>query len=318
MGLKAVILAAGKGTRMKSDVLKVAHGVAGKPIVSYVVETVSELDVSDIFLVVGHQAELLKSAISHPKVTYVLQEEQLGTGHAVMQVADHLDLYADDIVIVLAGDCPLIEDATLRNLIAIHGESNAAATILTTNMECPGTYGRILRGKMGTVLGIREAKDCSPDELQIKEVNTGVYVFQVQDLFKSLNQVTTNNAQREYYLTDVIQILKKNGQPIAAYRTERSDHAIGVNTRMDLAAINKILYRNNNLYFMQEGVTIVDPDSTFIDSTVCIGHDTIIQPFSVIQGNTHIGSRCVIGPHVFIKDAKIEDNSIIPPFTKMG
>ncbi len=318
MALKAVILAAGKGTRMKSDVLKVAHSVAGKPIVSYVVDTVSAMDVTDIFLVVGHQAELLKTAVQDEKITYVLQEEQLGTGHAAKQVAPYLDVKSPDTILVLAGDCPLIEESTLRNLIAVHTESNAAVTILTTVMTEPGGYGRILRGKMGTVLGIREAKDCSPEELQVTEVNTGVYVFQVPDLFESLEDVTTNNAQKEYYLTDVIQILKKKRRAVSAYCTPRSDHAIGVNTRMDLAAINKILYQNNNLYFMQEGVTVVDPDTTFIDSTVTIGHDTIIHPFSVIQGNTKIGTGCVVGPHVYIRDGRIEALSIIPPFTKMG
>ncbi len=319
MALKAVVLAAGKGTRMKSDLLKVAHLVAGKPIVSYVVDTVDALGASDIYLVVGHQADRIKSSVRHPKIEYILQTEQLGTGHAVMQVAPYVSAgNDDDTVLVLAGDCPLIEEATLRNLVAIHGESNASATILTTNMEQPGTYGRILRGKMGTVLGIREAKDCAPDELRVNEVNTGVYAFKSGDLFRALNSVTTNNSQKEYYLTDVIQILKESGHPISAYRTDRSDHAIGVNTRMDLAAINKILYRNNNHHFMAEGVTIVDPDSTFIDSTVTIGQDTIIQPFSVIQGCTTIGSGCVVGPHVYIQNATISDQSVIPPFSKMG
>lgn len=318
MALKAIILAAGKGTRMKSDVLKVAHSVAGKPIVSYVVDTVSAMDVTDIFLVVGHQADLLKKSVQDEKITYVLQEAQLGTGHAAQQVAPHLNAKSPDTILVLAGDCPLIEASTLRNLIAIHTESNAAVTILTTVMTDPGTYGRILRGKMGTVLGIREAKDCTAEELQVNEVNTGVYVFQVPDLFESLEDVTTNNAQKEYYLTDVIQILKKKRRAVSAYCTPRSDHAIGVNTRMDLAAINKILYQNNNLHFMQEGVTIVDPDTTFIDSTVMIGHDTIIHPFSVIQGQTKIGTGCVVGPHVYIRDGRIEHLSVIPPFTKMG
>ncbi|NDC83081.1 hypothetical protein EB093_05380 [bacterium] len=318
MTLNAIILAAGKGTRMKSDVLKVAHSVAGKPIVSYVVDTVSSLDIDQIFLVVGHQAELLKDAVKHPKMSYVTQSEQLGTGHAVLQVAPHISNSSDDTIIVLAGDCPLIESNTLRDLVASHTESNASVTILTTTMDIPGTYGRILRAKMGSISGIREAKDCTSDELAIHEVNTGVYVFNAACLFESLAQVTTNNAQKEYYLTDVIQILKSKGKVVSAFHTPRADHAIGVNTRMDLAAINKLLYRNNNLYFMHEGVSIVDPDSTFIDSTVEIGHDTIVHPFSVIHGHTKIGKGCVIGPHVYIRDGKIESNSVIPPFTKMG
>ena len=315
MGLRAIILAAGKGTRMKSDILKVAHRVAGKPIVEYVLDTVLSLGVDQVYMVVGHQAELIQNALSHPLMTYVTQSEQLGTGHAVMQAAPYFAPNTTDSVIVLAGDCPLISEKTLRNLLAVHTESNAAATILTTVMDPPGTYGRIKRGKMGRVAGIKEAKDCTPQELEIREINTGVYVFNAGYLFETLPALSTNNAQNEYYLTDVIHLLKERGKPIEAYCTPDSDQAIGINTRMDMAKINSIIYQQNNQGLMQEGVTIVDPASTFVDSTVKIGRDSIINPFTVIQGNTVIGHNCQIGPHAVLTHCSVENGTVVPPFS---
>jgi len=313
MGLKAIILAAGKGTRMKSDILKVMHHVAGKPIVSHVLDTVFELDIDEVFVVVGHQSELVRQFIQHPKVKFVVQEEQLGTGHAVLQVEPFLKQYEDDNVLVLAGDCPLIEHETLSDMVAIHTESNASGTVLTASLDEPGSYGRILRGQMGTLVGIKEAKDCSPQEKDISEINTGVYAFQVKALFDALHKVSTNNTQNEYYLTDVIHLLKEAGDYVEAFHTPESDQIIGINTRMDLAKINQIIYQRNTLHFMQEGVTIVDPASTFIDSTVKIGADTIISPFCVIEGNTVIGQHCKIGSHTSIRNGHIPDNSVIPP-----
>ena len=318
MTLHAIILAAGKGTRMKSDLLKVAHLVAGKPIVEYVVDTVNALSVDSINVVVGHQADVLMTAIKGPSIRFVMQEEQLGTGHAVMQVARTHSFHPTDSILVLAGDCPLIRESELQRLVATHLETNAYATILTTMMTQPGTYGRILRGKMGSVMGIREAKDCTEEQLTITEVNTGVYVFQAGPLMGALGQLTTNNAQHEYYITDVIHILKQDGLPISATLTPDSEHAIGVNTRADLATINRLIYEHNNQHFMREGVTIIDPGSTFIDSTVTIGLDTIIHPFATIYGHTHIGPHCVIGPHTYLMDARIDANTYLPPFTRMG
>ena len=315
MGLHAIILAAGKGTRMKSDILKVAHRVAGKPIVEYVLDTVLALGVDQIYMVVGHQAELIQNALSHSTITYVTQAEQLGTGHAVMQAAPYFEENTTDSVIVLAGDCPLISEKTLRNLLAVHTESNAAATILTTVMDPPGTYGRIQRGKMGRVAGIKEAKDCSASELEIREINTGVYVFNAAYLFEILPSLSTNNAQGEYYLTDVIHLLKAQGKPIEAYCTPDSDQAIGINTRMDMAKINAIIYQQNNQVLMQEGVTIVDPASTFVDSTVTIGRDSILNPFTVIRGDTTIGHNCQIGPHAVLSNCHLESNSVVRPFS---
>jgi len=317
MALHAIILAAGKGTRMKSELLKVAHLVAGKPIVEYVVDTVRGLGVDSIYIVVGHQAEVLKKSISDESIHFVMQADQLGTGHAVMQVGHTTTFTPTDHVLVLAGDCPLIDATELQKLMATHIESNAYATILTTKMEKPGTYGRILRGQMGSVIGIREAKDCDATQLGITEVNTGVYVFQAGPLFNSLAKITTNNSQHEYYLTDVIHILKRDGHPVSAYQTARSDTTIGVNTRADLAMINQLIYQQNNEHVMKEGVTIIDPSTTFIDSTASIGLDTIIHPFTVIYGHTQIGCNCIVGPHVYMMNATVESDSYIPPFTRL-
>lgn len=318
MDVKAIILAAGKGTRMKSGLLKVAHEVAGKSIVSYVVDAVSDIGASDIYVVVGHQADTIKERVDHPKATFVLQEEQLGTGHAVQQVTPHFDGKPDTTVLILAGDCPLIKPSTLNKLIAAHEESNASATILSTNMDDPAKYGRILRGKMGTVTGIKEAKDCSAKELKIKEINTGVYAFRASDLFSHLNSLDTNNKQGEYYLTDIIHILKEKGEVVGAYILEDPDQAVGINTRMDLAKTNTILYQENNKHFMEDGVTIIDPKSTFIDSTVKIGRDTIIGPFTRLQGHTVIGSGCEIISHCYIKNGHISNNTVVAPFTSIS
>ena len=317
MATYAVILAAGKGTRMKSDRLKVAHEVAGKPIVQCVIDTVNGLSVDRIFVVVGHQAELLKSVITDDNITFIAQGEQLGTGHAVMQVIPELKANADDTVFVLAGDCPLIHADTIRGLIAVHQGQRSAATVLSARLSEPGMYGRILRGKSFDLEGIKEAKDCDDEELSINEINTGVYAFQYDALVEALSQVTDNNSQQEYYLTDVIHILKQKGVMVGAYCTEDPDAVTGVNTRQDLAKINKVVYRRNCEYFMTEGVTIIDPATTYIDKTAEIGRDTIVYPFSVISGATKIGKDCRVGPHCYLNNAVVEDGTTLGAFVSL-
>jgi len=317
MTINAIILAAGKGTRMKSELLKVAHKVAGKPIVEYVVDTVNELGSNQIYMVVGHQADSVQNLLPQKSIEFVLQREQLGTGHAVMQVSD---VYPNDnsTVLILAGDCPLIKTETLQSLVNMHLESNSAATILTTKMKDPASYGRILRGEMGTVLGIKEAKDCSEKELAINEINTGVYAFESSYLFENLKKLNTNNKQGEYYLTDIIHILKSIGEPINAFCVDDPDQAIGVNTRHDLAKSNQVIYQRNNHHFMTEGVTILDPTSTFIDSTVTIGQDTIIHPFTIIRGDSVIGNNCVIGSHNYLNNVTLGDGEKTHSHTRLS
>ncbi|NQY75269.1 MAG: bifunctional N-acetylglucosamine-1-phosphate uridyltransferase/glucosamine-1-phosphate acetyltransferase [Candidatus Margulisbacteria bacterium] len=311
----AIVLAAGKGTRMNSEILKVAHYVAGKPIVNYILDTLQQLSILDICLVIGHQADMVKKITHRKGLTYVLQEKQLGTAHAVRMAESYLKSHKDSDVIVLAGDCPLISVETLKNLMAIHQESNALGSILTTRMPDPDGYGRILRGKMGTIMGIREAKDCTSKELSINEVNTGIYCFKSHALLSALEHVKAENKQQEYYLTDVVEILKSEGAVIQAYCSHNHGEVTGINTRMDLAKINEIIYERNNIAFMKEGVTIIDPKTTFIDSTVTIGRDTIVYPFTMIQGTAHIEARCQIGPNTFIRNGNVAEGTVLPAFS---
>lgn len=317
MQKKAIILAAGKGSRMKSDMLKVLHHVAGKPILEYVINSVLSCDIDHIYIVVGHQEEKVKDCIKHPAITFVTQHEQLGTGHAVMQVEPLLSRTEDSTIIILAGDCPLIEHKTLMTLLANHMKSQAAATILSAAMDDPGSYGRILRDTSGNVTGIKEAKDCSSEQLNINEINTGIYTFSQDALCSSLSKITTENKQNEYYLTDAIHILNENGDTVDAYCTQHPDQAVGINTRHDLAQINDIIYRQNNHRLMDNGVTIIDPKTTYIDSTVSIDQDVIIHPFSSITGRTTIEKGAEIGPHAYIKDAHISARTRIGVFEKI-
>ena len=307
--INAIILAAGKGSRMKTKLSKVLHQVAGKAIVSHVVSTLEQINTNELFMVVGYQGDQVREHFSESSLTFVEQTEQLGTGHAVKQVQDQYHDYDTD-VIVLAGDCPLITEETLQCLIDAQHETNAAATVLTTKLTDPARYGRIIRSSTGSLTGIVEAKDCDAEQLAVTEINTGAYIFKSKLLFDCLDKITTNNKSKEYYLTDVIAILKDQGERVDAYCTPHSDQVLGINTRQDLATINQILYKRNNQNFMDNGVTIIDPNTTFIDSTVTIGEDTVIYPFTCILGNTVIGKNCTISPNTFIFDSQLADDQV--------
>ena len=305
-----IILAAGKGTRMKSSKLKVLHELAGTPIIQYVINAVNNNN-NKLFVVVGHQSTEVENTINNKDITFIEQKEQLGTGHAVQQVISELKNNIEGSTLILTGDSPLIQKDTLDQLIATHNESNASATVLTTMLENPHGYGRIIRGDMGTVLGIREQKDCSEEETKIKEINSGVYIFKTNLLVDYIFNLSTNNKQKEYYLTDIIEILKSEGHVVNSYCTENNYEVLGINTRQDLSKANQILFQLNNEKLMKNGVTILDPKSTFIDSTVQIGSDTIIEPFTIIKGKTEIGSNCHIGPFVEINNVIVEKNTVI-------
>ena len=308
--INAIILAAGKGTRMKSSLLKVLHNVAGKPIISYVIDTVKKCNATP-YLVIGHQKELLIKTLNDKNLTYVTQEKQLGTGHAVAQVIPHLNSSQDSITIILAGDCPLISEKTINDLIDHHSNNKLAATILTTIMKNPTGYGRIIRNSAGKVDAIKEHKDCSDIERKITEINSGVYVFDTSLLNKFINEISTNNSQAEYYLTDIIEILKTKNYLVDAKCIENSDEVIGINTREDLAKTNSIKFLENANFHMKNGVTIIDPKSTFIESDVSIKKDTVIHPFCVIKKNSTIGKNCIINSFSEINNLTINDNEII-------
>lgn len=233
-------MAAGKGVRMKSDLPKVFHEILGEPMLTYVLETVKKLSPSKTLVVVGHQRHLIMDYYKDWPVTFVTQEEQLGTGHAVMQVEPCLKDFSGD-VLVLAGDVPLLSEKTLRRLIDFHAQNKAAATDLTAELPEAGNYGRVVRKENGEMVKIVEKKDASPEELKINEINTGTFCFEKEALFSALKEVRAENAQKEYYLTDTIEILKKKGLPVFAFRAENPAETLGVNTKDELVAIEKIL-----------------------------------------------------------------------------
>ena len=305
----AIILAAGKGTRMKSKLYKVLHPVSGQPMVEHIINRVSETNPDQIITIVGHGAEQVKAQLGE-RSEYALQAEQLGTGHAVLQDASFLQ-GKEGTTLVISGDTPLLTTETLNNLFEYHQGKNASATILTAQAEDPTGYGRIIRDHIGIVEKIVEQKDTTPEEALVQEINTGTYCFDNQALFEALNKVGTDNAQGEYYLTDIIEILKDAGKTVAAYQTEDFDESMGVNDRIALAKANELMRQRINKMHMVNGVSFVDPATTYIDAGVEIGSDTVIEAGVQLQGKTVIGSDCVIGAHSRIVDSVIEDHVVV-------
>ncbi len=301
--LTAIILAAGKGTRMKSARPKVLHEVCGRPMLSYVVEAARAAGAEDIVLVINPEMTAVKD-LFNDTVSYAYQEEQLGTGHAV-RIAEGLVSQAAEEVLVLCGDTPLLAGNLLLDLIGVHRGSQAAATVLTAKLDDPTGYGRIIRSAAGTVERIIEEKDANPAEKAIVEVNTGSYCFDKKALFSALAQVGCNNAQGEYYLTDVLPIMQDKGQRVQAYLAPEPMLTQGINNRVQLAAAEAFLRAQIRERHMLAGVTIIDPASTFIDASVTIEPDTVNYPFSILDGNTIIEKNCIIGPSAQIKDSTI-------------
>ncbi|MGA9172461.1 MAG: bifunctional UDP-N-acetylglucosamine diphosphorylase/glucosamine-1-phosphate N-acetyltransferase GlmU [Thermoactinomyces sp.] len=305
----AVILAAGKGTRMKSHKHKVLHPVCGKPMIDHILDTLDELQTEKTILVVGHQAEALKEHLGD-RVLFANQEEQLGTAHAVMQ-AEPLLKDKKGITLVINGDHPLFTAETFKKLVEKHRSSNAAATVLTAIMDDPTGYGRIVRREDGQIDRIVEQKDATEAEQAIKEINTGTYCFDNQKLFSALSLVNNNNAQGEYYLPDVVAILREQGQPIRAEILDDTDEAMGVNDRIQLAEAAKIMRERILRKAMKNGVTIIDPMSTYIEADVEIGPDTVIEPGTFLRGKTVIGEGCHIGPQADLTDVVVADGAHI-------
>jgi len=305
----AIILAAGKGTRMKSKLYKVLHPVCGKPMVEHIMNRVIEIKPDEIVTVVGHGAQKVKEQLDD-RCQYALQSEQLGTGHAVMQAAEYLK-NKKGTTLVISGDTPLLTSQTLDRLFEYHQAQNASATILTAQAEDPTGYGRILRDQVGIVDKIVEQKDATTKEAQITEINTGTYCFDNELLFEALAELNTDNAQGEYYLTDIIGILKSKGKIVAAYQTKNFDESLGVNDRVALAQANEIMRKRINYKHMHEGVSFIDPQTTYIDDGVEIGADTLIEAGVSIKGSTVIGENCLIMAGSQIKDSVIEDKVVI-------
>jgi bifunctional UDP-N-acetylglucosamine pyrophosphorylase/glucosamine-1-phosphate N-acetyltransferase len=304
--LHVVILAAGKGTRMKSARPKVLHHVAGRPMVEYVIRAAQSLSPRTITVVVGHMKELLRQGLSrYSELSFVTQEPQLGTGHALLQTAGVLE-GQHGFVLLLSGDVPLLNRHTLASLVSRHEETHASATILTALVEQPYGYGRIVRVK-GRVSRIVEERDASPAQRKIKEINSGVYVFSLAPLFEALRGLATGNAQGEYYLTDLISTYRRRRRGVETVVIEHPNEIHGINGRSELAEASRIVRQKKNEELMAAGVTIEDPATTYIDDDVVIGTDTVIHPGVHIEGKTQIGQACEIHAGVRIVNSVLDD-----------
>ena len=305
MKTKALILAAGQGTRMKSNELKVLHKVFDKALVEYPIAAAQYVGVDEICIIIGHKAENIKAKLGD-SMTYVLQKEQLGTGHAVMQAKEFIQ--DADEVLILCGDTPLITGETLNEMLEFHRSKQNALTVLSAIMDNPTGYGRIVRDEKGCLLKIVEQKDANEEEQKIKEINGGIYVFDGKLLNYALSKITNQNAQNEYYLTDTIEVLRNEGHLVDAVATKEKDDIAGVNSRAQLAEVTAVMKKRINAKHMANGVTIIDPLSTYISPDVIIGKDTIIEPGCMLEGKTVIGEGCRIGYNSKLKDATLKDN----------
>lgn len=301
MDIKSVILAAGKGTRMKSNLPKVLHEILGKALVGYVLDSVKHIT-NENFVIVGHHAEEVeKYVISHyENAKTVLQSPQLGTGHAVSMVCPMLENYSGQ-VLILCGDTPLITEDTLKKFVEYHRENKSDITVMSAIFENPTNYGRIIRDTDNSLKCIVEEKDATLEQKAIKEVNAGIYCINWEKVKSAFSQLTSNNAQGEYYLTDIIEWGKKNGLSVNAYIMENNIETFGINSRVQLAEALKLLQKRINEKHMINGVTIVDPETTYISADTEIGQDTIIYPSTYIEGENKIGSNCKIGPMAHLR-----------------
>jgi bifunctional UDP-N-acetylglucosamine pyrophosphorylase/glucosamine-1-phosphate N-acetyltransferase len=308
----AVILAAGEGKRMRSDRAKVLHTLAGTPILFYVVEAVEKL-AKPVVVVVGHQADEVKRFLKDRPVRTVMQTKQLGTAHAVLRAQTSL-LHVRAPVLILNGDTPLITRDTLERFIEFHYQREAHLTLLTARLPEPYGYGRIVRNSEGQIRRVVEESDASAYEKKIQEINTGIYLAEKNTLFELLKKVQSNNRQNEYYLPDTVEAAVKQGLRVESLEVPDHREVFGINTRVDLAQAEKIFQSRAGKRFMLEGVTLLDPDSTWIDRQVLIGRDTVIYPHVRLEGKTAIGERCVIGSHVRLTDSEIESGATIRDF----
>lgn len=319
MDIKAVILAAGKGTRMKSETTpKVLHEIMGKTLLGYVLDNVKNF-VSEEFVIIGHHAEEVEKFVknNYDNAGTVLQSPQLGTGHAVSMVCPSLENY-DGLVLILCGDTPLVREETLKEFVEFHKSHNSDLTVMSTIFDNPTNYGRIIREADNSLKCIVEEKDATPEQKTVKEVNAGIYCLNWGKIKSAFGQLKSNNAQGEYYLTDIISWGKDQKLNVNAYILENSDEIYGINSRLNLAEAAKMMNRRNLEKYMINGVTIVDPDSTWISEDTQIGQDTIIYPATYIEGKNIIGKNCKIGPCAHLRGGvEIVDNVKVGNFVEV-
>ena len=303
--LRTIILAAGKGTRFQSETPKVLHLLAGKPVLHYVLDVAAAVGSLRTYVVVGHKADMVRASVG-ARAEVVVQHEQLGTAHAVRCCAGHFKGVGGE-VLVMCGDTPLLDKAVIRQLVADHRRQGRQATVLTTILADASGYGRIIRGEKGALVAIREQKDCSAEEAAVREINTGVYCFSAEALFASIGRIRPNPKKKEFYLTDIMALLTAQGGRTGAFVTDAWTANLGLNTRADLALAEKILRDKIRAHWMENGVTLVDPATIYIEDGAHIGQDTVIYPCTYIHAGVRIGKNCSIGPFARLR-----------PGTKLG
>ncbi|MFH1719682.1 MAG: NTP transferase domain-containing protein [Planctomycetota bacterium] len=307
----AIILAAGISKRMNTQIAKVLHEVCGRPMLAYVLDACRQVGVKRIYVVVGFSAEQVKEQFGGADdVVWVEQDRQLGTGHAVLCCKEHLKDF-DGQTMILCGDGPLIRAQTLKTLIQKHESGQSAATLATAVLDDPTGYGRIIRDTYGNMQGIVEDSDCTPAQLTIKEINPSNYLFNNKILFQAMEKVKPDNVKHEYYLTDAVSGILATGHKVEAITAVPPDEAIGINSRSQLSEASKIMQRRIQRRLMEDGVTIVDPDNTWIDARAQIGQDTVIEPFTYIHGQVTIGQGCRVGPFAYLRDGTVLKNDVV-------
>lgn len=303
----SIILAAGEGTRMKSKTPKVLHRLCGKSMLEYVIQTSKDAGIQKNYVIIGHGGEEIREAFKDTDTVFETQpigeEYPYGTGYAVMQAIDYIDDNSN--VVILYGDTPLITNKTITELMDYHKEKQNDGTVLTAYVDDPTGYGRIIRDEEKEILKIVEQKDANEEELKIREINSGIYCFKGKELKYALEKIDNDNAQNEYYITDVIKILKEKGCSVGAYIIDDPTEIYGVNSRVQLAFCEKIMRDRINKSHMEKGVTIINPENTYIESSITIGKDSIIYPGVFLKGNTTVGENCIIGENTRIEDSVI-------------
>ncbi len=312
--LFAVILAAGKGTRMKSDLAKVLHEIFFAPMIVHVMRAVQEVKPEETIVIVGHQRHAVMESLAGFPARFVVQEKQLGTGHAVL-CAEETIADQHGVVMVLCGDAPLLNAETLRSMVRHHIECGSTLTLMTTVLENPTNYGRIISDEAGNVMAIVEEKDASEQQRRIKEINAGIYCVNRNYLFDSLKKVGTENSQREVYLTDIVSIAVSAGLHVTQFVNPCPRDILGVNSRVEQALAHKEMQRRRNHQLMLDGVTMHDPDTTAVAQSVSVGRDTVLEAGVRITGNSSIGASCVIGAGALLHNCSLGDGAVIGAYS---
>ncbi|OGR17846.1 MAG: glycosyl transferase family 2 [Desulfobacterales bacterium GWB2_56_26] len=315
--LSVIILAAGKGTRMKSDKAKVLHEVFFTPMIRHVVNAVLPLNPKQIVTIVGHQQDAVQQVLQDFDLDFAVQDQQLGTGHAVL-IAENIIRRDIDTVMILCGDTPLIKAETLGRMYREHRAGKAALTLMTTHLDDPTNYGRILTTLAGKIAGIVEQKDATAEQLRINEINAGIYCVDKEFLFSALKRVGTDNSQNEVYLTDIVKLAVERGLSVEKVSTDNPLEVLGVNSRVELAEAHKALLQRRNIDLMMQGVSMHQPESISVSPEVHIGRDTLLEPCVRITGSSRIGESCLIGQGAILENCRIGDHVVIGPYSLLS